>query len=88
MIKIRTLSPYFPMSKDQSGVAELLRAKYGPISASVFRHREEMCPNVNISTSNINLTNKEAIQGPYKFPFRAEDRYVGNSQNRRRWNNG
>ncbi len=34
----------FLMSKDQSGVAERLSAKYGAIGASVFRHEKQVGP--------------------------------------------
>ncbi len=35
------------MSKDQSGVAELLSGKYAAIRASVFRHSKQMGPQVS-----------------------------------------
>ncbi len=41
------LCPDFAMSKDLSGVAERLSAKYGTIGASVFRHSKQMEPQVS-----------------------------------------
>ncbi len=42
------------MSKDQSGVAELLSAKHGAIRASVFRHSRHMAPQVSSHCVHMN----------------------------------
>ncbi len=45
-LKNQSLCLVSAMSKDQSGVAELLSAKHGAIRASVFRHSRHMAPQV------------------------------------------